>query len=147
MQNKIAFVSVLASVIFVVAFGPSTQDTPPPLQWASGWGGEFRRLDPRLFDLHFESGRLLHDIVIGASDGLTVPFALAAGLSGAVSSSRLIIIAGLAARFYLSLVSLSPDLDLIDRMSSLEVSRWALADIWLVDPEPHFEFTSARLFH
>ena len=36
------------------------------------------------------------DIVIGMSDGLTVPFALAAGLSGAVSSTNLIIIAGLA---------------------------------------------------
>ena len=33
---------------------------------------------------HFESSELLTDIVIGMSDGLTVPFALAAGLSGAV---------------------------------------------------------------
>src|SRR3954469_13141583 len=45
---------------------------------------------------HLESSALLTDIVIGMSDGLTVPFALAAGLSGAVSSTNLIIIAGLA---------------------------------------------------
>jgi VIT1/CCC1 family predicted Fe2+/Mn2+ transporter len=38
----------------------------------------------------------LRDIVIGMSDGLTVPFALAAGLSGAVTNTGLIIIAGLA---------------------------------------------------
>ena len=39
---------------------------------------------------------MLQDIVIGLSDGLTVPFALAAGLSGAVTSSGLVITAGLA---------------------------------------------------
>ncbi|HEY4148964.1 MAG TPA: VIT1/CCC1 transporter family protein [Chitinophagaceae bacterium] len=47
-------------------------------------------------ELHLQSSALLTDIVIGMSDGLTVPFALAAGLSGAVSSTNLIIIAGLA---------------------------------------------------
>ena len=45
---------------------------------------------------HFTSGNFVRDIVIGMSDGLTVPFALAAGLSGAVSSNRLIVIGGLA---------------------------------------------------
>src|SRR5450432_2292357 len=45
---------------------------------------------------HMISADTLRDIVIGMSDGLTVPFALAAGLSGAVSSTNLIIIAGLA---------------------------------------------------
>src|SRR5947208_2709813 len=34
---------------------------------------------------HFTSGDIVRDIVIGMSDGLTVPFALAAGLSGAVA--------------------------------------------------------------
>lgn len=38
----------------------------------------------------------VRDVVIGMSDGLTVPFALAAGLSGAVTASRLIVTAGLA---------------------------------------------------
>ena len=47
---------------------------------------------------HFTSSEMVRDIVIGMSDGLTVPFALAAGLSGAVSASgnNLIITAGLA---------------------------------------------------
>ncbi|MEO7961547.1 MAG: VIT1/CCC1 transporter family protein [Ginsengibacter sp.] len=45
---------------------------------------------------HMQSSDLLRDVVIGMSDGLTVPFALAAGLSGAVSSSAIIVIAGIA---------------------------------------------------
>lgn len=45
---------------------------------------------------HFTSSESVRDIVIGMSDGLTVPFALAAGLSGAVESSSLIVTAGLA---------------------------------------------------
>ena len=45
---------------------------------------------------HLQSSDLLRDIVIGMSDGLTVPFALAAGLSGAVVSSGIIVIAGIA---------------------------------------------------
>jgi VIT1/CCC1 family predicted Fe2+/Mn2+ transporter len=45
---------------------------------------------------HFTSGEIVRDVVIGMSDGLTVPFALAAGLSGAVSSTSIILTAGLA---------------------------------------------------
>jgi vacuolar iron transporter family protein len=45
---------------------------------------------------HLKSSEMLTDIVIGMSDGLTVPFALAAGLSGAVASSSIIVIAGIA---------------------------------------------------
>src|SRR5438105_11984980 len=45
---------------------------------------------------HFTAGNFVRDIVIGMSDGLTVPFALAAGLSGAVQQTRLIVIGGLA---------------------------------------------------
>jgi vacuolar iron transporter family protein len=45
---------------------------------------------------HFESTETVRDIVIGLSDGLTVPFALAAGLSGAVVSSHIVVLAGLA---------------------------------------------------
>lgn len=43
---------------------------------------------------HFLGSDLVRDIVIGMSDGLTVPFALAAGLSGAVDSTALILTAG-----------------------------------------------------
>jgi VIT1/CCC1 family predicted Fe2+/Mn2+ transporter len=45
---------------------------------------------------HLQSSEVIRDIVIGMSDGLTVPFALAAGLSGAIDSTGIIIIAGLA---------------------------------------------------
>ena len=45
---------------------------------------------------HLTSSEFLTDIVIGMSDGLTVPFALAAGLSGAVKDVHLIVIAGIA---------------------------------------------------
>jgi VIT1/CCC1 family predicted Fe2+/Mn2+ transporter len=45
---------------------------------------------------HFTSSEAVRDIVIGMADGLTVPFALAAGLSGAVGTTRVIVVAGLA---------------------------------------------------
>jgi VIT1/CCC1 family predicted Fe2+/Mn2+ transporter len=45
---------------------------------------------------HFTSSEVVRDIVIGMSDGLTVPFALAAGLSGAIVVTRLIVVAGFA---------------------------------------------------
>ena len=45
---------------------------------------------------HFESSAVVRDIVIGMADGLTVPFALAAGLSGAIAASRLVVVAGFA---------------------------------------------------
>ena len=45
---------------------------------------------------HFTASETVRDIVIGMSDGLTVPFALAAGLSGAVGTNSIIMTAGLA---------------------------------------------------
>jgi VIT1/CCC1 family predicted Fe2+/Mn2+ transporter len=45
---------------------------------------------------HFTASERVRDVVIGMSDGLTVPFALAAGLSGAATSTGIIITAGLA---------------------------------------------------
>lgn len=45
---------------------------------------------------HLKSSDFITDMVIGMSDGLTVPFALAAGLSGAVSSNSIVITAGIA---------------------------------------------------
>jgi len=45
---------------------------------------------------HFTGTEIVRDIVIGMSDGLTVPFALAAGLSGAIDTTRIIVTAGLA---------------------------------------------------
>jgi VIT1/CCC1 family predicted Fe2+/Mn2+ transporter len=45
---------------------------------------------------HFTASAFVRDIVIGMADGLTVPFALAAGLSGADTTTRIIVVAGLA---------------------------------------------------
>jgi vacuolar iron transporter family protein len=45
---------------------------------------------------HFTASATVRDLVIGTADGLTVPFALAAGLSGAVAANPLIVTAGLA---------------------------------------------------
>ncbi len=45
---------------------------------------------------HFTATEVVRDIVIGVSDGLTVPFALAAGLSGTASSTHIVVTAGLA---------------------------------------------------
>src|SRR6266702_438136 len=50
----------------------------------------------RHVEQHFTSGNFVRDVVIGMADGLTVPFALAAGLSGAVQNTRLIVVGGLA---------------------------------------------------
>jgi vacuolar iron transporter family protein len=45
---------------------------------------------------HFTAGAVVRDVVIGMSDGLTVPFALAAGLTGALDASAIVVTAGLA---------------------------------------------------
>ena len=69
----------------------------------SGYGCDTLRpmspLDPAQdhhHEQHFQSTETVRDVVIGLADGLTVPFALAAGLSGAVRSSHLVVLAGLA---------------------------------------------------
>jgi len=45
---------------------------------------------------HFLNSETVRDVVIGMADGLTVPFALAAGISAAVASTRIVVTAGLA---------------------------------------------------
>jgi vacuolar iron transporter family protein len=45
---------------------------------------------------HFTGSETVKDIVLGMADGLTVPFALAAGLSGAIETTSIIVTAGLA---------------------------------------------------
>ena len=45
---------------------------------------------------HFSGSDAVRDVVIGMADGLTVPFALAAGISGALTSSHIVVTAGLA---------------------------------------------------
>lgn len=50
----------------------------------------------RHVERHFTAGETVRDVVIGMSDGLTVPFALAAGLTGAINSAGIIVTAGFA---------------------------------------------------
>ena len=45
---------------------------------------------------HLKSSDFITDVVIGMSDGLTVPFALAAGISSAVSNNAIVTTAGIA---------------------------------------------------
>src|SRR5512141_266218 len=45
---------------------------------------------------HFRGGETVKDIVIGMSDGLTVPCALAAGISGAIGAAHVVVTAGFA---------------------------------------------------
>jgi VIT1/CCC1 family predicted Fe2+/Mn2+ transporter len=52
--------------------------------------------NPPHFERHFSGGEKVRDIIIGMSDGLTVPFALAAGLTSAITASKLVVTAGLA---------------------------------------------------
>src|SRR5947208_5439641 len=47
-------------------------------------------------ELHLKSSDFITDVVIGMSDGLTVPFALAAGISNAVSNNHIVVTAGIA---------------------------------------------------
>lgn len=47
-------------------------------------------------ETHFTAGHTVRNLVIGVADGLTVPFALAAGLTGVVTGSTLIVTAGMA---------------------------------------------------
>jgi VIT1/CCC1 family predicted Fe2+/Mn2+ transporter len=49
-----------------------------------------------VLDAHFTGSAVVRDIILGMSDGLTVPFALAAGLSAAVDSSFIVLVAGIA---------------------------------------------------
>src|SRR5581483_8544152 len=53
-------------------------------------------LHPEHAEQHFTAGDMVRDVVVGMSDGLTVPFALAAGISGAIAQSHLVVTAGLA---------------------------------------------------
>ncbi|KAH9298375.1 hypothetical protein KI387_030057 [Taxus chinensis] len=67
-----------------------------------GGEGNSNGVEERLLDMqmhrekHFTAGEIVRDMIMGMSDGLTVPFALAAGLSGANTPSSIIVTAGLA---------------------------------------------------
>src|SRR5580704_17734421 len=51
---------------------------------------------PSHIEQHFTASESVRDVIIGMSDGLTVPFALAAGISGAIAASHIVVTAGIA---------------------------------------------------
>jgi VIT1/CCC1 family predicted Fe2+/Mn2+ transporter len=53
-------------------------------------------LSRRHLERHFAGSHVVRDLILGMSDGLTTPFALAAGLAGAATSNLLVVIGGLA---------------------------------------------------
>ncbi len=53
-------------------------------------------LHPEHSEKHFTASDTVRDVVVGMSDGLTVPFALTAGISGAIAISHFVVTAGLA---------------------------------------------------
>jgi len=70
---------------------PHTPQAPPHAKGSSRGVPRHHHVES-----HFEGSETVRDVVLGMSDGLTVPFALAAGLSGAVASSRVVLVAGVA---------------------------------------------------
>jgi vacuolar iron transporter family protein len=70
---------------------PHTPQAPPHAKGASRGLPRHHHVET-----HFEGSETVRDVVLGMSDGLTVPFALAAGLSGAVASSHVVLVAGVA---------------------------------------------------
>ena len=72
-----------------------------PLSWVAAVAhklisGPQLHLHPEHAEKHFTASDTVRDVVVGMSDGLTVPFALAAGISGAIAVSHLVVTAGLA---------------------------------------------------
>ena len=88
---------------------------------------------------HFTAGEIVHDIIIRVSDGLTVPFALAAGLSGANASSSIILSAGIV-EVAAGAISMGlggyllqfSNLDLVPVPVPLLLSRFHIFNIWVL---------------
>jgi VIT1/CCC1 family predicted Fe2+/Mn2+ transporter len=94
---------------------------------------------------HLESSDLLTDIVIGMSDGLTVPFALAAGLSGAVDSTGVIILAGLA-EIAAGSIAMGLGGFLAGKTEQDHYSSELKREYWEVDNMPDKEQDEVRIF-
>ncbi len=69
---------------------------PAPLEEAQPHQNSTPLPHPPHLETHFNASETVRDIVIGMSDGLTVPFALAAGLTGIAARSGVIVTAGFA---------------------------------------------------
>src|SRR5450631_1932915 len=92
---------------------------------------------------HFTASETVRDIVIGMSDGLTVPFALAAGLSGAVDSTAVIITAGLA-EIAAGAIAMGLGGYLAARTDAQHFASEQTREEWEIDNKREFELNEVR---
>lgn len=92
---------------------------------------------------HFTAGETVRDVVIGMADGLTVPFALAAGLSAAVSSTSVVITAGLA-EIAAGAIAMGLGGYLAAKADAEHFASEEAREIWEVDHKRTFEVREVR---
>lgn len=92
---------------------------------------------------HFTAGETVRDVVIGMADGLTVPFALAAGLSAAVSSTSVVITAGLA-EIAAGAIAMGLGGYLAAKADAEHFASEEAREIWEVDNKRSFEVREVR---
>src|SRR5579863_2882422 len=92
---------------------------------------------------HFAASASVRDVVIGMADGLTVPFALAAGLSAAVSSTSIVITAGLA-EIAAGAIAMGLGGYLAARTDSEHYASERAREEWEIDNKRDFEIAEVR---
>jgi VIT1/CCC1 family predicted Fe2+/Mn2+ transporter len=92
---------------------------------------------------HFTATETVRDVVIGMADGLTVPFALAAGLSAAVSSTSVIVTAGLA-EIAAGAIAMGLGGYLAARTDAQHFDAEAKREAWEIDNKRKFELDEVR---
>lgn len=92
---------------------------------------------------HFTSSETVRDVVIGMADGLTVPFALAAGLSAAVSSTSVIVTAGLA-EIAAGAIAMGLGGYLAARTDAEHFASERAREEWEIDNKRDFELSEVR---
>ena len=92
---------------------------------------------------HFTASETVRDVVIGMADGLTVPFALAAGLSAAVSSTSVIVTAGLA-EIAAGAIAMGLGGYLAARTDAEHFASERAREEWEIDNKRDFEISEVR---
>ena len=92
---------------------------------------------------HFTATETVRDVVIGMADGLTVPFALAAGLSAAVSSTSVIVTAGLA-EIAAGAIAMGLGGYLAARTDAQHFDAEVKREAWEIDNKRKFELDEVR---
>jgi vacuolar iron transporter family protein len=92
---------------------------------------------------HFTATETVRDVVIGMADGLTVPFALAAGLSAAVSNTSVIVTAGLA-EIAAGAIAMGLGGYLAARTDAQHFASEQAREEWEIDNKREFEINEVR---